>query len=81
LDHQRCDLVLWVPVQRYERSRTACAQDAARVIVPHGHRHRDWVGVCGDIVLSTSLGGDRADGCRGSLRAHEFTALIDGESG
>src|SRR5215472_11468746 len=27
LDHQRCDPVLWVPVQRYERSRTACAQD------------------------------------------------------
>jgi 3',5'-cyclic AMP phosphodiesterase CpdA len=59
------------------------APHAGRVIVLHGHRHRDWVGVCGDIVLcsapSASLGGDRADGYRGSFRVHQFAALIDGD--
>jgi 3',5'-cyclic AMP phosphodiesterase CpdA len=59
------------------------APHAGRVIVLHGHRHRDWVGVCGDIVLcsapSASLGGDRTDGYRGSFRVHQFAASIDGD--
>jgi hypothetical protein len=59
------------------------APHAGRVIVLHGHRDRDWMGVCGDIVLcsapSASLGADRADGYRGSFRVQQFAALIDGD--
>jgi hypothetical protein len=58
------------------------APHAARIVVLHGHRHRDWVGVCGNIVLcsapSTSLGGDSADGYRGSFHLHQFAAAVDG---
>jgi 3',5'-cyclic AMP phosphodiesterase CpdA len=58
------------------------APHARRLIVLHGHRHRDWIGVCGDIVLcsapSTSLGGDTADGYRGSLHLDQFAMSAEG---
>jgi 3',5'-cyclic AMP phosphodiesterase CpdA len=60
----------------------AIAPYAERVIVLHGHRHRDWIGVCGRLVLcsapSTSLGGDSADSYRGSFHLHRFAITIEG---
>jgi hypothetical protein len=54
----------------------ALGPHAERIAVLHGHRHRDWIGVCGRVVLcsapSAMLGGDDADGYRGSFRIHEF---------
>lgn len=53
-----------------------------RVIVLHGHRRRDWIGVCGNIVLcsarSTSLGTDSVDKYRGSSRIHQLLAEAGG---
>ena len=47
----------------------AISPHSNRVIVLHGHRHKDWIGVCGKVVLcsapSASLGGDTADRYRG----------------
>jgi hypothetical protein len=52
------------------------APHARRVVVLHGHRHRDWVGVCGNIVLcsapSTSLGADGVDKYHGSFHIHQL---------
>ena len=57
------------------------APHAQRIIVLHGHRHRDWVGVCGNIVLcsapSTSLGADGADQYRGSFHLHQLAVTTD----
>jgi predicted MPP superfamily phosphohydrolase len=57
---------------------TAIAPHARRVIVLHGHRHRDWIGVCGQTVLcsapSTSLGSDGADKYHGSFHIHRLAA-------
>jgi hypothetical protein len=54
----------------------ALAPHAARVVVLHGHRHRDWIGVCGDLVVcsapSTSLGTDAKSDYRGSFNVHEL---------
>lgn len=58
------------------------APHASRLIVLHGHRHRDWIGLCGDIVLcsapSTALGGDSADGYRGTFHVHQFATMGNG---
>jgi predicted phosphodiesterase len=58
------------------------APHSRRVIVLHGHRHRDWIGVCGNIVLcsapSTSLGTDGVDEYRGSFRIHQLLAEAGG---
>jgi 3',5'-cyclic AMP phosphodiesterase CpdA len=44
----------------------AIAPHAARVVVMHGHRHRDWIGTYGDVILcsapSVSLGSDDYEG-------------------
>ena len=57
------------------------APHSRRVIVLHGHRHRDWIGVCGNIVLcsapSTSLGSDNADKYRGSFHLHQLAVTAD----
>jgi hypothetical protein len=57
----------------------AIAPHAARVLVMHGHRHRDWIGTCGDVTLcsapSVSLG---SDDYQGSLHVHEITLGSDG---
>ena len=57
------------------------APHSQRVIVLHGHRHRDWIGVCGNIVLcsapSTSLGGDSADKYRGSFHVHRLAVASE----
>ncbi len=58
------------------------APHAQRIIVLHGHRHRDWIGMCGDIVLcsapSTSLGTHGIDKYRGSFHIHQLAAATDG---
>jgi 3',5'-cyclic AMP phosphodiesterase CpdA len=58
------------------------APHSRRVVVLHGHRHRDWIGVCGNIVLcsapSTSLGADSADKYHGSFHIHQLSAAADG---
>ncbi|APR80944.1 Hypothetical protein A7982_06291 [Minicystis rosea] len=54
---------------------------AARVLVLHGHRHRDWIGASDDVVFcsapSTSLGSDAQSGYRGTFHIHHL-ALDDG---
>ncbi len=63
----------------------ALAPHAHRVVVLHGHRHRDWVGVCGNLVLcsapSTSLGSGSAHGYRGSFHIHQFSIDPGGDQG
>jgi hypothetical protein len=58
------------------------APHSRRVIVLHGHRHKDWIGVCGNVVLcsapSTSLGGGSADNYRGSFHLHQLAVETDG---
>jgi hypothetical protein len=57
------------------------APHARRIIVLHGHRHRDWVGQCGNLVLcsapSTSLGADGMDKYRGSFHIHQLAIGAD----
>jgi 3',5'-cyclic AMP phosphodiesterase CpdA len=52
----------------------AIAPHASRCLVLHGHRHRDWIGTCQDVVLcsapSVTLGCQEGD--RGSFYVHEF---------
>jgi hypothetical protein len=56
------------------------APHSRRVIVLPGHRHRDWIGVCGNIVLCSapSLGTDSVDKYRGSFRIHQLLAKAGG---
>jgi 3',5'-cyclic AMP phosphodiesterase CpdA len=57
------------------------APHARRIVVLHGHRHRDWVGVCANIVLcsapSASLGADGLDKYRGSFHIHHLSVAAD----
>ena len=52
----------------------AIAPHASRCLVLHGHRHRDWIGTCQDVVLcsapSVTLGSQEDH--RGSFHVHEF---------
>ena len=61
---------------------TAISPHSNRVIVLHGHRHKDWIGVCGKLVLcsapSASLGGDTGDRYRGSFHVHQLAVADDG---
>jgi hypothetical protein len=58
------------------------APHAARIIVLHGHRHRDWVGAYGEVALcsapSTALGADGADKYQGSFHIHELAVGVGG---
>jgi hypothetical protein len=57
------------------------APHSRRVIVLHGHRHRDWIGVCGNLVLcsapSASLGADGVDKYRGSFHIHQLAVAAE----
>ena len=54
----------------------AIAPHASRCLVLHGHRHRDWIGTCQDVVLcsapSVTLGSQDGEKYRGSFHVHEF---------
>jgi 3',5'-cyclic AMP phosphodiesterase CpdA len=49
---------------------------ASRTIVLHGHRHWDWIGTCGGVVLcsapSAALGSQAGEKRVGSFRIHEL---------
>jgi hypothetical protein len=55
---------------------------ASQVIVLHGHRHRDWIGACGGIVLcsapSASLGSQSGEKYQGAFFIHDFMLGLDG---
>jgi 3',5'-cyclic AMP phosphodiesterase CpdA len=59
----------------------AITRYASRVLVLHGHRHKDWIGTCGKVVLcsapSASMGCD-AEMYRGSFNVHELALGADG---
>ena len=53
----------------------AIAPHASRCLVLHGHRHRDWIGTCQDVVLCSAPSvtlGSQWEKCRGSFHVHEF---------
>ena len=61
----------------------AIAPYASRVLILHGHRHTDWIGTCGDVVLcsapSVSLGSSHGEEkYRGSFHIHDLTFGADG---
>ena len=49
---------------------------AHRTLVLHGHRHRDWIGICGGVVLcsapSTALGSYGGEMYQGIFHIHEL---------
>jgi 3',5'-cyclic AMP phosphodiesterase CpdA len=59
----------------------ALARHASHVVIFHGHRHHDWIGTAGDVVLcsapSVSLGSVGPDLYRGSFHVNEL-ALTGG---
>ncbi len=54
----------------------AIAPYASRILVIHGHRHKEWIGTCGNIVLcsapSVTLGGMSKGKCCGSFYVHNL---------
>jgi 3',5'-cyclic AMP phosphodiesterase CpdA len=60
----------------------AIAPYASRTIIMHGHRHTDWIGTCGNVVLcsapSVALGSHEGEGCRGSFHVNELAIAGDG---
>jgi 3',5'-cyclic AMP phosphodiesterase CpdA len=54
----------------------AIAPHAHRTLVLHGHRHRDWIGICGGVILcsapSTALGSYGGEMYQGSFYIHEL---------
>ena len=60
----------------------AIAPHAARCLVLHGHRHRDWIGTCRNVVLcsapSVTLGSQGEGKYHGSFHVHEFALRGDG---
>ncbi len=59
----------------------AIAPHAHRTLVLNGHRHRDWIGTCGDVTLcsapSTTLGSSDSM-YQGSFRIHELDTGMGG---
>jgi hypothetical protein len=58
------------------------APHAARILVLHGHRHRDWIGAYGEVALcsapSAALGADGAEKYRGSFHVHDLAVDAGG---
>jgi 3',5'-cyclic AMP phosphodiesterase CpdA len=55
----------------------AVTPHARRILVLHGHRHMDWIGACGEVVLcsapSVALGSYGGEMYRGSFHIHELS--------
>jgi 3',5'-cyclic AMP phosphodiesterase CpdA len=60
----------------------AIAPYSSRVLVLHGHRHRDWIGSCSEVVLcsapSVALKPEGGSDHRGSFHIHELAFGADG---
>ena len=60
----------------------AIAPHASRCLILHGHRHRDWIGTCRNVVLcsapSVTMGSQREGKYHGSFHVHEFALDVDG---
>jgi 3',5'-cyclic AMP phosphodiesterase CpdA len=60
----------------------AIAPHASRCLVLHGHRHRDWIGTCRDVVLcsapSVTLGSHGKEKYRGSFHVYGFAVGAEG---
>ena len=60
----------------------AIAPHAHRTLVLHGHRHRDWLGICGGVILcsapSAALGSYGGEMYQGSFRLYELDTGRDG---
>jgi 3',5'-cyclic AMP phosphodiesterase CpdA len=54
----------------------ALAPHGSRILVVHGHRHRDWIGACGGLVIcsapSVALGSYGGEMYRGSFHIYEL---------
>src|SRR5215471_19950643 len=63
---------------------TATAPHAPRTLVLHGHRHRDWIGICGSVILcsgsSTPLGSYSGEMYQGSFHVQELATGVGGSS-
>jgi hypothetical protein len=61
---------------------SAIAPYASHVVIFHGHRHHDWIGTKGGVVLcsapSVALGSVGADRYRGSFHVNELVLLGGG---
>jgi 3',5'-cyclic AMP phosphodiesterase CpdA len=61
---------------------SAISRHSSRVVIFHGHRHRDWIGTKGGIALcsapSTTLGSDGADLYHGCFRIDELALTGNG---
>jgi hypothetical protein len=55
---------------------------ASHIVVLHGHRHRDWIGDCGGLVLcsapSAALGSQSGEKYHGAFFVHDFIFGTDG---
>jgi 3',5'-cyclic AMP phosphodiesterase CpdA len=60
----------------------AIAPHASRCLILHGHRHRDWIGTCRDLVLcsapSVTMGSQGEGKYHGTFHVHEFALGTDG---
>jgi hypothetical protein len=61
----------------------ALAPQASRLLVFHGHRHWDWIGTCGGVVLcsapSVMLGSHEGEKYRGIFHIHQLALGAAGE--
>jgi 3',5'-cyclic AMP phosphodiesterase CpdA len=59
----------------------AIGPHASRILVLHGHRHRDWIGTCGNVVLCSAPSaalGSQAGGQDKGFRVHDLSLGEDG---
>ena len=63
----------------------AIAPHASHVLILHGHRHWDWIGTCGDVVLcsgpSVAMQSVGVEGSRGTWRGFHIHELNRGVTG